>query len=266
MKRLLKTVIIIAIILLSIAYIKGQIKRDASSAPETVSGPVSKEGLLNLKQEIFSFKVEGFGKDKTVEWALEGDSANVVDEKIYIKNMRGKHYGKDMILNLRSDEAVYDKKNQDVELMGNITGRTSDGGELYTDYAKWNAASEEITNDSHVIIKRKNITCTGEGVLTKPKLKWALLKTDVIVDFGSGKRITCDGPLELDLEKNVAIFNNNVKIIDAESHMLTDKLTAFLNPETNEVDNVVTEGNVQIIHKGDLEKLGKIGDMDVVGL
>ena len=55
-----------------------------------------------------------------------------------------------------------------------------------------------------------------------------------------------------------------MKIIDNESEMFTDKLTAFLNPKTNEISRVITEGNVKVVHKGSIEDFGEIGKMETV--
>ena len=41
--------------------------------------------------------------------------------------------------------------------------------------------------------------------------------------------------------------------------MYTDKLTVYLNPETNGVSRIVTEGNVKVVYRGDLEDMGDLG-------
>jgi LPS export ABC transporter protein LptC len=210
-------------------------------------------------QEVYTFKVEGFNKEKKVEWGLEGDSATIVDEKVNIKNLKAVYYKGDTTFNLFSEKAIYKKEAQEVELMENVVGKSSDGGELITDYAKWNSGLEEITTDSIVTIMRDNLTCIGKGLITKPKLNWASFKEDIEVDFGEDKRITCDGPFEIDHDSNIAIFNKNVKVYDKESVMHTDKLTVYMEPETNKVLSVVTEGNVKIVHKGDLEDMSNFG-------
>jgi len=211
-----------------------------------------------VRQEVYAFRVEGFGEDRKVQWGLEGESARVVGDKINIINLRGVYYGDDMTFTIFADNAVYDKKNQDIELKTNIVGKTSDGGEFITDYAKWNARSEVITTDSRVTVRRQNITCTGRGLITKPRLKWVSFREEVEVDIAPDKKITCSGPFELNQEKNIAIFNDNVKILDGDNETFTDKLTVYLNPETNEIERVVTEGNVKVVHRGNIEDMGKV--------
>ncbi len=232
-------------------------ENSASKTKKTVKS-VQAGKTQAVKQEVYTFKVEGFNEDQKVQWGLEGESARVIEDKINIKNLHGVYYGDDMTFVVFADSAVYDKKTQDIELKTNIVGKTSDGGEFITDYAKWNAKSEEITTDSRVIVKRQNITCAGRGVVTKPRLKWVLFREEVEVDIAPDKKIVCSGPFELDQAENKAIFNDDVKITDKESETFTDKLTVYLNAGTNEIERIVTEGNVKVVHRGDIEDMGKV--------
>lgn len=253
-----KAVILIAVILALVIGIKACIKEEVIPEAITAAEGVFPSDLLGLKQEVYSFKIEGFTKDKKDKWILEGESANVVDDKVNITNMKAVYRADDMIFTLSSDFATYDKNTQAVVLEKNIIGRTSDGGELITDYAKWNAKTEEIKTDSYVTIKRENITCRGKGAVTKPKLKHVSLLKEIDVDIAPDRNITCDGPFTLNHEKSVAIFNNNVKIKDKDSDTFTDKLTVYLDPKTNKILRVATEGNVEIVHRGNPEEIGAI--------
>ncbi|MFC1576497.1 LPS export ABC transporter periplasmic protein LptC [Candidatus Omnitrophota bacterium] len=257
-RKILFIVIPILLIVLAVVYFKP--KSPPKVEAKSDSGTMSIEEALDIKQEVFTFKIEGYDKDKKVKWGLEGESAKVVEDKIDIRNLKAVYKGGDMNVTLLANNAVFDKKSQNIELNENIIGKTSDGMEFVTDHANWDAKKETVTTDSHVIVKRENVICRGKGLLALPMEKWVSFESDVDVDFGGNKRITCDGPFEIDHMENVAIFNNNVKIADKDSDMFTDKLTVYLKPETNEVDRVVTEGNVKVVHKGELDK---IGDMDI---
>ncbi len=243
-------VTILAIVIAINGCSKKERVSDASGAQ------ISQKAEPQIKQEVYAFKVEGFDENRKVQWELEGESANVVLDEINIRDLRGIYYGDDATFTIFADSAVYNKKTQDIELKDNIVGKTSDGGELVTDYAKWNAKNEEITTDSYVIIKRQNRVCMGRGLVTRPRLKRVTFRKEIEVDIAPDKKIICSGPFEIDHEKNVAIFNNNVKIIDKESETFADRLTVYLNPDTNKVERVVTEGNVRIVHRGDIEDMG----------
>ncbi|MBN1353276.1 MAG: LPS export ABC transporter periplasmic protein LptC [Candidatus Omnitrophica bacterium] len=251
--------IIILITGAGISGCSGRAERSTSEKAAEAEAESDIEKSLQIKQEVYSFKVEGFGKGKKIQWTLEGESANVISDKINIANLKAVYYGDDMTFTIFADKAVYDKKTQDVELLDNIVGKTSDGGELSTDYARWSAKTEEISTDYYVTVTRENISCRGKGVVTKPRLKQAVFSEDVEVNISPDRRITCNGPFEIDHDKCVAIFNNNVKIADNNSQTLTDRLTVYLDPKTNKIVKVVTEGRVEIVHKGgDIENIGEI--------
>lgn len=245
---------------LAFIFTAGCAEKKNSDQAKKPAGDISKKDLLRIKQEVYAFRVEGFNKDKKAKWGLEGESASLIGNKIKIKDLKAVYYDEGMTFNITADRAIYDKDTQDIELEENIVGKTSDGGKLFTDYAKWNAKTEMITTDSFVVVKRENMVCTGKGLITKPRLKWVSFKRKVEVSFGEDKRITCDGPFELDKENNVAIFNKNVRITDKDSETLADKLTVYLTPDSNKVTRVVTEGNVKVVHRGG--KMDNFANMD----
>ena len=218
---------------------------------------ISPEALVEVNHEVYSFRLEGFNKNNEVQWGIEGGSASVVLEKVNINDLKAVYYGDDMTFTIFADRAVYDKETQDIELETNVIGKTSDGGELTTTSAKWNAKAEEIVTDAYVTVKRENISCRGKGMITRPRLRRVQFREEVVVLISPERIITCDGPFEIDHDKNKAIFNNNVKVTDKDSDTFTDKLTVYLDPETNQIERIVTEGNVKVVHTGNVEDIGK---------
>ena len=212
-----------------------------------------------VKHELYIFKVEGFNKDSKLQWGLEGESANLVEDKINIQNLKAVYTGEEnLTFVLYADRAIYDKNTQDVELLENIVGESSDGGKFFTDYAKYFSKAEEITSSSHVTVTKENLTLNGKGFVTRPRLKWITFNEDVIVNMEPDRVITCTGPFEIDQLKSIAIFNENVKITDTDNETYTDKLTVYLDQKTNQIERIVTEGNVKIVHRGDIEKIGEL--------
>ncbi len=252
------TISLLMIILSSFVAMSGCSKKENTYRAAKKSGTMSQKELFEMKKEVYSFRVEGFADNRKVQWGLEGESANVVLDKINITNLKAVYYGEDMTLTIFADKAIFDKKTQDIELLKNIVGKTSDGGELVADYAKWDAKTEKITTDSYVIVRRQNITCKGRGLVAKPHLKHVIFEREVEVDIAPDKKITCNGFFELNHAESVAIFNDNVKITDKDSETFTDKLTVYLDPETNKVLSVITEGSVRVVHRGNVENIGEM--------
>ena len=59
--------------------------------------------------------------------------------------------------------------------------------------------------------------------------------------------ITCDGPLDIDYEKNLAVFNNNVKIVDEKGEVTSNRLDAYLNRQTKAIVKAIAKGEVKIL-------------------
>jgi lipopolysaccharide assembly outer membrane protein LptD (OstA) len=72
--------------------------------------------------------------------------------------------------------------------------------------------------------------------------------------------ITCDGPLDVDYEKNIAIFNNNVKVEKPDLIIYSDKMQVYFTPKqqvkasvkgpaaiSSSVNMIVASGNVRIL-------------------
>ena len=82
------------------------------------------------------------------------------------------------------------------------------------------------------------------GAKGEPGLKNIVLEKDVKVNINPVNSaqekekiiITCDGPLEIDYEKNIAAFNNNVKVERTDSTIYSDKMDVYFSQSNNKED------------------------------
>jgi len=58
--------------------------------------------------------------------------------------------------------------------------------------------------------------------------------------------ITSDGPLEIDYQKNIAHFAENVVARDERGHLFADFMDVFYSQETRKVFKIISTGNVII--------------------
>jgi len=122
-----------------------------------------------------------------------------------------------------------------------------------------------------VDIQRDNIIASALGAFAQTDLKKVNLEKAVSVQINpkdsdvsnleSNKiTITCDGPMEIDYDKNNAIFYNNGKVVKEDIQIYSDRLEVYFlketiktgqttNPET-QIKNIIASGNVRII-RGD---------------
>lgn len=199
-------------------------------------------------QQVLQFDLTSYTDGGTKRWEVKGKSANVVNEMVELEDINATTYGEDNTIALRADEGTYDRELNKVRLEKNVVITTSDGAEVTTDTMDWDSKNNVISSDSIVKVEREEIILTGKGVKGEPELRKAQFEKDVKIDMYDGATvITCDGMMEVDYEKNIAIFNDNVKIVDEKGQITSDVLYAYLNPETKTIVKAIAKGNVRII-------------------
>lgn len=197
-------------------------------------------------QQVLQFNLAGYAEDGKKKWEVLGESANVVADIVKIDNIVAKAYGADTSVTLTADKGEYDKVNNRVKLQDNVVATTTDGTTLNTDTLLWDSKSGKISTDSFVKVEKDNMSSQGKGASLDPKFKEVQFKDDVLVTQGA-TTVTCDGPLEVDYEKNTAIFNKNVLVKDERGEIHADKMVVFFNKESKKLTRLEAEGNVNIV-------------------
>ncbi|MEI6631704.1 MAG: LPS export ABC transporter periplasmic protein LptC, partial [bacterium] len=237
----------------------------------------AKEQLSNESdQQISDFSLSGFGEKGKKSWDLSGKSADIFTDVIKLKDITGNLYGEKEDIRLTADTGDFDKVQGKVHLEQNVVVTTSSGAKLLTDSLDWDRKNQIVTTKDKVNIERENMITTAYGAQGHPNLNQIKLERDVMVrlnpatenkkkeDAQNGKTvITCDGPLEIDYEKNIAVFNNNVKVDRGDLLIYSDKMDVYFNKDNSiqaqagpdgmmgtKVDKIVAHGNVKII-RGD---------------
>ncbi|MFH1790602.1 MAG: LPS export ABC transporter periplasmic protein LptC [Candidatus Omnitrophota bacterium] len=200
------------------------------------------------KQEVQSFRLEGFSRNGQNQWSVQGKFANIVDPDIFLKSLKGASVSETMSVRISADGGVYNKDTRSATLNGNVVVTMADGGRALMEHANWDATNEIITTDSAIRIEHSGVILEGIGAEVKPQDEWAIVKTDVRMWDEKGRTITCDGPLEVVYREKKAILNNNVEIDDPQGKMYADKVIAHFNPETREIERVEWMGNVKAVY------------------
>ncbi|MCK9432978.1 MAG: LPS export ABC transporter periplasmic protein LptC [Candidatus Omnitrophica bacterium] len=203
------------------------------AAAGTVSGDLAEAG-----QQVGDFSLSGFGEKGKKSWDLSGKSADIFDEVVKLKKVIGNNYtGKDAI-NLTADKGDFDKKSGVVHLEDNVVITTASGAKLTTDTLDWDRKQQIISTLDKVNLQRQDMNLSGQGAQGATALKQIVLKKDVRLDIQAQDKslskkekivITCDGPLDVDYEKNIAIFNNNVKVEKPDMIIYSDKMRVYFD-------------------------------------
>ncbi|MBN1913284.1 MAG: LPS export ABC transporter periplasmic protein LptC [Candidatus Omnitrophica bacterium] len=231
-------------------------------------------------QQISDFSLAGYGEKGDKSWDLAGKSADIFTQNIKLKDVEGNLYGETEDINLTAEKGDFNKNDGRVHLEENVVVTTSTGAKLTTDSLDWDRKQQIVSTEDLVNIEKENMTTTAKGAIGKPDLNNILLKQDVTVTLnhkpqaeeqegGQEKMvITCDGPLEIDYDKNIAIFNNNVVVTRPDSEIYSDIMHVYFIPDGSsgkdtaerespvekepslmgsKIDKIIARGNVKIV-------------------
>lgn len=237
-------------------------------------------------QQISDFSLSGFNDLGKKSWDLAGQTADIFENVVKLKDVKGNLYGESENIKLSANKGDFDKKEGKVHLQQDVVITTSSGARLTTDSLDWDRKNQIVNTKERVNIERDNLTATASGATGRPNLNKVNLEKDVVVEIAAAKLdeaknkdaksktvITCDGPLEIDYEKNIATFKNNVKVDNQDALIYSDIMDVYfakaqknassaveekekekeknlpaMNPSMNsKIEKLVARGNVKII-------------------
>lgn len=204
------------------------------------------------EQKVKDFYLSNFTEDGTREWEVEGDEAIIHDEYVDIEEMKANYYPENDTILITSNKARLNKTNMDVELKEDVHISNQDGATLVTDSLNWQREKNFINTSDRVKTTRDSLQITATGLSADTQLKEADFEKDVEVIFSDAQRggvstATCSGPLEIEYNKGIAIFNQDVVFVDREGKLYCDKATFFFNTEDKTIIKVIAVGNVKIL-------------------
>ncbi len=220
-------------------------------------------------QQIGDFSLSGFGDKGKKAWDLSGKKADIFNEVVKLKEVVGNHYADNDSLKLTADNGDFNKNSGVVHLENNVVITTSSGAKLTTNSLDWDRKQQIVSTLDKVNIQKLDMFLSGVGARGATALKQVKLEKDVRLDIQpldklKNKKekitITCDGPLEVDYEKNIAIFNNNVKVEKPDLTIYSDKMQVYFTPKqegskagqeslvmASSINKIVALGNVRIL-------------------
>lgn len=243
-------------------------------------------GLLNLAffvlcvfsyaqepgQQIAGFSLAGYGEQGKKSWDISGQSADIFQDTVKLNDVIGNVYGQDEDIKLTADKGDFDKKDGKVHLEKNVVITTSAGAKLTTDSLDWDRNAQIVSTKDTVNIEKENIMAVAVGAKGEPNLKKVALEKEVKLDINPAQEqmldsqgvkekitVTCDGPLEIDYDKNIATFKNNVVVERADSTIYSDTMDVYFLASNDEsakedaksftgskIDRIVARGNVRV--------------------
>jgi len=227
-------------------------------------------------QQISGFSLVGYGERGKKSWDIAGKTADIFTDEVKLKDVDGNLYGQEENVNLTAKTGNFNKKDGKVHLEKDVVITTSQGAKLTTDSMDWDRNKQLVTTEDKVNIAKDNMHIVATGAHGEPNLKKLALNKDVTVDinptqnstakpeepsFKEKVTITCDGPLEIDYDKNIATFNKNVRVDRVDSQIYSDLMHLYFSSGkdtrqahktpglmgNNKIDKIVALGHVRIV-------------------
>jgi LPS export ABC transporter protein LptC len=224
-------------------------------------------------QQISEFSLAGYGEKGKKTWDLAGKSADIFTEVVKLNDVVGNMYGKEENIKLTADKGDFNKVDGRIRMEQNVVITTSSGTKLTTDSLDWDRKGQLVSTSDAVNIQRDNMTIIAKGAHGEPNLKKVALEKDVKLNINPEENkdkkagetmkekviITCDGPLEIDYQNNIATFSNNVKVERSDSTIYSDKMYVYFIVRSSgepakaeglaasKIDKIIAHGNVKVL-------------------
>ncbi|MEK6727638.1 MAG: LPS export ABC transporter periplasmic protein LptC [Candidatus Omnitrophota bacterium] len=248
-------------------------------AQETAAPAKKDASVQDSDQQISEFSLSGYGEKGVKAWDLAGKTADIFTDVVKLQSVIGNLYGKEEDIKLTADSGDFNKTDGKVHLEKNVVITTTTGTKLTTDSLNWDRRGQVVTTKDYVNIQRENMVASGKGAVGEMGLKQVSLQKDVQVDILPEVKegrvpdpkdktvITCDGQLEIDYDKNVAVFKDNVKVERPDSTIYSDRMDIYFIPSGKEasgpeksaesntspslmgskIDKIFAKGNVKVL-------------------
>ena len=235
---------IIIVVFLAVVLIGCAKERKAAENKPAVSDKALEE---NLTQNVNTFTLSSVGDDGTSNWKLQGDSADIVEDNVNIKNVCIKSQTKDSAVTMTCKKGLI-KKSQDLGIFKeDVLLVYDDGTTVATDAIDWSFKKQIAKASGPVCVKSGGLQTNADGAYLKKGVNEIQLNKNVLMNTDSGTTIKCSGPLMLDYKKNIAVFNKDVQIENQKGKMFSKKMVAFFDPEKKKVTKVEATGDVKLI-------------------
>ena len=225
----------------------------AERRDEKTAKTVAKTGEEDSSHRVYSFTFSKYTTSGNKEMEIEGDSADVFAKSVILKNVIAKAYAEESPVTITADRGTIDKTTSKVRLEQNVVATTENGTRFLTETLDIVPNKKTLETTEQAEVKRDNISIAGLGAQGDSRLRKVKFKKKVTVvvknpeaKSGAPTVITCDGPLVVDYEKNIARFHDNVIAQDERGKLRADTMDVYYDKQTRRISKIVAVGNVVV--------------------
>jgi LPS export ABC transporter protein LptC/lipopolysaccharide transport protein LptA len=229
----------------------------AVATAATVAAVAPKSSMpTGLPQQIEGLNLVGYSDGGTKSWDIKGDTADINGDQVKVTNVNANSYG-DKDTNLKAKKGEIDRTTGNVNLQDDVVVTTEDGARMKTETLQWDRQENVVRTKDRVSIEDSNMKVEGDGMEAHPGLKAAKLEGNVTADIKAENKdkkkenriqITSDGPMEIDQEKKIAVFTENVVAEEGASGrtLRADRMEVTFDAESRKIKELVCSGHVSV--------------------
>lgn len=214
-----------------------------------------------VQQQLEGFNLNGYNDSGRKTWEVNGDKADISEDKIKVTNVDANFYGNEKA-NLTSKTGTINKTTGEVHLEDDVVITSECGTKMTTESLDWNRNQNLISTKDAVEITDKQGVVTGEGLTARSDLKQASINKDVKAVINTNTKgdvknaqkvtITCDGPMTMDQQKFHAVFIDNVVALEEATgrELYADRMDVWFDDKNKKIKKVICKGNVKAVQGG----------------
>jgi len=202
---------------------------------------------LNPEQQINDFSLAGYGEKGRKTWDIHGKTADIFESVVKLQDITGNLFQEKENITLTARRGEFDKNEGKMRLEEDVVITTSSGARLTTNSLEWDRNKQLVSTKDKVNIEKDNLVTTAIGAEGQPDLNSLKLEKEPVVKLFSPKTsdankdtevvISCDGPLEINYQLNLARFNNSVKVDYKDAQIYCDTMELYFRRDNKEANS-----------------------------
>lgn len=253
---------LIVVLALTVLTGCGKSSGPTGTAAQEIDG--AKRTAAGVERSMDVFALAGYNADGTKSWDLTGTTASISGDILTVMEPNGIGYDGEFTSYLTASSAQVNQINKHVRLEHDVKIHTSEGLWLMAPILHWIPDDNLMATSTAVRIETDHMLVRGYGFEGLAQLRYAKVIDDITVILNPSEedkpggpnhvKITCDGPLSFDYNRNIVTFEENVHVIDPKGDIFSDKLVVFMNEESHTIRYAEAIGNVRIVQGSNIAR------------
>jgi LPS export ABC transporter protein LptC len=141
--------------------------------PGSFQGPADRSPAGPPYAQIQQGDLEGTDEAGHERWHIVADQVTIMENKetILLKNVRATLYEKGGgTITVTGTRGRFDTKTREVEIVGNVHGKSTNGRELFADRLRWAPDSGKVIGSGHIELRQERVVMYSDQLISDTTL------------------------------------------------------------------------------------------------